>query len=86
MKIYGYFKAFFFPLGLQTNPGDSAKAGAVLGTGSCTHYILKKSQPLQWQPTPVLLPGKFHGQRSLVGYSPWDHKESDTTVQLTNYP
>ena len=33
----------------------------------------------QWHPTPVLLPGKSHGQRSLVGYSPWDHKESDTT-------
>ena len=29
-----------------------------------------------WQSTPVLLPGKFHGQRSLVGYSPWRHKES----------
>ena len=29
-----------------------------------------------------LLPGKPHGQRSLVGYSPWDHKESDTTEQL----
>ena len=32
---------------------------------------------------PVFLPGKFHGQRSLVSYSPWDHKESDTTKQLT---
>ena len=31
------------------------------------------------QPTPVFLPGKFHGQRSLAGYSPQDHKESDTT-------
>ena len=29
--------------------------------------------------TPVFLPGKFHGQRSLVGYSPWGYKESDTT-------
>ena len=29
--------------------------------------------------TPVLLPGKSHGRRSLVGYSPWGHKESDTT-------
>ena len=29
--------------------------------------------------TPVLLPGEAHGQRSLVGYSPWDHKVSDTT-------
>ena len=31
---------------------------------------------------PVLLPGKFHGQKSLVGYSPWGHKVSDTTEQL----
>ena len=31
------------------------------------------------QPTPVLLPGKSHGQRSLVGYSPWGHKKLDTT-------
>ena len=34
------------------------------------------------QPTPVLLPGKFHGRRSLVGYSPWDRKESDITEKL----
>ena len=33
----------------------------------------------RWQSTPVLLPGKSHGQRSLVGYSPWGRKESDTT-------
>ena len=33
----------------------------------------------KWQPTPVFLPGKSHGQRSLVGYSPWGCKESDTT-------
>ena len=33
----------------------------------------------KWQPTPVSLPGKSHGQRSLVGYSPWGRKESDTT-------
>ena len=33
----------------------------------------------KWQSTPVLLPGKFHGQRSLVGYSPWGRKESETT-------
>ena len=37
----------------------------------------------EWQPTPVFLPGKSHGQRSLVGYSPWGHKESDTTEQLS---
>ena len=33
-------------------------------------------------PTPVLLPGKSHGWRSLVGYSPWGPKESDTTERL----
>ena len=33
----------------------------------------------KWQPTPVLLPGESHGGRSLVGYSPWGHKELDTT-------
>ena len=33
--------------------------------------------------TLVLLPGEFQGQRSLAGYRPWDHKESDMTVQLT---
>ena len=32
----------------------------------------------KWQPTAILLPGKSHGWRSLVGYSPWDRKESDT--------
>ena len=36
----------------------------------------------QWHPTPVLLPGKSHRWRSLVGYSPWGHKESDTTERL----
>ena len=33
----------------------------------------------EWQPTPVFLPGESHGQRSLAGYSPWGHRESDTT-------
>ena len=36
----------------------------------------------QWHPTPVLLPGKSHGWRSLVGCSPWGHEESDMTEQL----
>ena len=36
----------------------------------------------KWQLTPVFLPGKSHGWRNLIGYSPWGHKESDTTEQL----
>ena len=35
----------------------------------------------KWQPTPVFLSAESHGQRSLVGYSPWDRKESDTIEQ-----
>ena len=34
-------------------------------------------------PTPAFLPGKFHGQGSLVGYSPWGHKELDMSERLT---
>ena len=37
------------------------------------------------QPTAVFLPGESHGQRSLVGYSPWGHKESDTTERLSRH-
>ena len=37
---------------------------------------------MQWHPTPVLLPGKSHGWRSLVGYSLWGHEELDTTELL----
>ena len=33
---------------------------------------------MKWQPIPVFFPGKFHGERSLVGYSPSGHKELDT--------
>ena len=36
----------------------------------------------KWHPTSVFLPGKSHGRRNLVGYSPWSRKESDTTERL----
>ena len=38
----------------------------------------------KWQPTLVILPGKSHGERILMGYSPWGCKELDTTEQLKN--
>ena len=44
--------------------------------------LLGLPQRRQWQPTPVLLPGKSHGWRSLVGCSPWGCEESDTTERL----
>ena len=49
---------------------------------ACNPWVGKIPWRRKWQPTPILLPGKNHGQRSLVGYSPWGHKESDATEQL----
>ena len=46
--------------------------------------VRKVSWRRKWQPTPVFFPGKSHGQRSLAGYSPWGHKGSDMTEQLSN--
>ena len=37
----------------------------------------------EWQSNPVFLPGEFHGQRSLLGHYPWNHKELDMTEGLT---
>ena len=42
-------------------------------------YVGKIPERRRWQPTPGFLPEKSCGQRSLVGYSPWGHRESDTT-------
>ena len=46
-------------------------------------WVWRISWRRKWQPTPVFLSGEFHGQRSLVGYSSWDLKESDMTEWLT---
>ena len=45
-------------------------------------WVGKISWRRKWQPTPVFLPGISLGQRNLVGYSPWGHKESDMTERL----
>ena len=62
--------------------------------GSLVSQILKESAcdpsvrmilwRWEWQPTPVFLPGESHGQRSLMGYSPWGSKELNITEQLTH--
>ena len=46
-------------------------------------WVVKISWRRKWQPTPVSLPRKSHGQRSLVGYSPWGCKKQDMTERLT---
>ena len=57
----------------------------IRGCYKCRHPLLLNivlHQRRQWHPTPVLLPGKSHGQRSLVGCSPWGREESDVTERL----
>ena len=46
-------------------------------------YVGKIPWRREWLPTPVFLPGKFHGQRSLMSYSPWGCKELEMNEQLT---
>ena len=53
------------------------------GSSSFNPWVRKIPCKKEWQPIPVFLPGESHGQRSLAGYSPWAHKESDTTECLT---
>ena len=48
-------------------------------------WVGKIPRSRKWQVTPILLPGKFHGQRSLTGCSPWGHKELDTAEQLSTH-
>ena len=57
---------------LPANAGDARDAGF-------DPWVRKIPWRREWQLTPVFLTGEFHGQRSLVGYSPWGHKELDTT-------
>ena len=62
---------------LPASAGARGDLGLTPGSDPWTRKILWNRK---WQPnTPVFLPGEFHGQRSLVGYSLWGHKESDTT-------
>ena len=56
----------------STNAGDIRDEGLI-------PEVRKIPWRRAWQPTPVFSPGEFHGQRSLVGYSPWGCKESDMT-------
>ena len=51
------------------NAGNARDVGSIPGS---------ERSPGKWQPTPVFLPGKFHEQRSLVGYGPQGHEGSDT--------
>ena len=61
---------------LPANAGDPGDTGSIPVLG---RFPWRR----KWQPTPVFLPGESCGQSSLSGYSPWGHKDSDTTEQLS---
>ena len=61
---------------LPASAGAIADEGSVPGSG-------RSPWRRQQQPTPIFLPEEFNGQRSLVGYSPWGYKESDSSKQLS---
>ena len=62
---------------------DSRESACNMGDTRFNPWVGKSPWRRDWQLTPVFLPGEFHGQRSLAGYSPWHHKESDMTERLT---
>ena len=73
--------------GRRKNVTQTVRSTYVVPLFSCMNGKLKIFYALQprrrqWHPTPVLLPGKSHGWRSLVGCSPWGREESDTTEWL----
>ena len=67
--------------GLQETNEFLKKLLKFLGKGTLLLLLISSATRWrrQWHPTPVLLPGKSHGWRELVGCSPWGCKESDTT-------
>ena len=66
----------------MTLEGEPPKSEGVQYATGEEQRVITNSSGRKWQPTPVLLPGKPHGKRSLVGYIPWGHKELDTTERL----
>ena len=62
---------------------DSKESAWNAGDPRLDPWVGKIPWRRKWQPTPVFLPGKSHGQRSLVGCSSWGRKESHMTEQIT---
>ena len=73
--VFIYFESIDFPDGSdgKASAYNAGNLGSIPGSGRSSR---------KWQPTPVFLPGKSHGRRSLVDYSQWGCKELDTTEQL----
>ena len=80
MSINKYYVIWGFPGGTggKKKKNPPANAEHTRDTGSIPR-LGGSTWSRKWQPTPVVLPGESHGQRSLAGYSPRGRKESDTS-------
>ena len=81
-----YPGVFIFNMELWVLPcgSDGKESTCNAGDPRLIPWVRKILWRREWQPTPVFLPGESHGQRSLVGCSPWGCKEWDTTEQRTH--
>ena len=70
------------PRRLGQSTGEKGSEHEFSSSAQCSLITQGQSWRRKWQPIPGFLPGESHGQRSLVGYSPWGRKESDTTERL----
>ena len=71
-----------FLVWLRLNWELNSTVNTGLFNSQAKRVLRQNSWRRQWHPTPVLLPGKSHGRRSLVGCGPWGREESDTTERL----
>ena len=69
------FKTFLSGSEVKVSACNAGDLGSIPGSG-------RSPGEGNGNPTPVFLPGESRGRRSLVGYSPWGHKESDTNEQI----
>ena len=79
-EIFAKLSAFCWTSQVTQVKNPCASAGNTGDVGFIPE--LRKKWRRKWHPTPVFLPGKSHGQRSLAGYSPWSHKEPDSFAAL----
>ena len=75
---------------MMCSPGGTSGKESACQCRRCTRcefnpWVRKIPWSKERQPTPVFLPEKSHGQRSLAGYSPWGHKGSHTAEQLSRH-
>ena len=78
LKLYMIFMLCGFPGG-----SDGKESARNAGDTGSIPRLERSPAESNGLPTPIFLPEEFHGQRSLAGYGPWGHKESDMTEQLT---